>query len=186
MNIVGLMLKAVRGTVAEGVQQMLEGAGLDSEAPKTDPAKAAPPEPAARPPVPIVEIFDAVFPQPPASPPPATDASPPPATDALPAPATPTDSSEPAEPAVQGTASDAEPKRPRAEPATETPEGPGADAVLALLLARGGSLRGFEIAEGTGIAPWWRLKDVLQGLVRDGRVTQTEEGLFSLRQGQDE
>jgi hypothetical protein len=57
--------------------------------------------------------------------------------------------------------------------------------VVEAMKRRGGPMRGFDIAEATGIAPWWRLKDVLHRLMRLGEVVQTEEGLFQLRKDGD-
>jgi hypothetical protein len=198
VNILELMLKAVRGTVSEGVNQVLEGIGL-GEAPPGEPPPAEPRPPAAEAPSteppgsepakkPAVEVVDAVFPA-------ASDVSAPaepaaPAAEPMPA------ATEPPAAVVPPEAGETRIPPPEAaeEAPQPVPETVAADAapsqsdmslVLDLLRSRGGRLRGFEIAEATGIAPWWRLKDVLHRLVRDGFVEQTEDGLFSLRQDRD-
>jgi hypothetical protein len=181
MNILGLMLKAVRGTVAEGVDHVLEGMGLsepsgpEASAPTTEQAARSTPAEgdAVAPARSGTEVVDAVFTGEdaagPATEPSSTE---PPPTSAEPG-SVPEPGSEAAGPADLEAAA--------GEPAQDAE----ANAVLELLRSRSGALRGFEIAEATGIAPWWRLKDVLQRLIRDGQVHQTEDGLFSVRQGPD-
>lgn len=199
MNILGLMLKAVRGTVEDQVQRALEGFGQSEPAPEPAAEARKPGGPEARPPaeepVPSFEVVDALFPGG-AREPEAAAAS----AEARPAP--PLQSTEQAPKATGGSAAAPPEQAPQQAVSPEArPREPGATepsaaeakaqaeqdarAVLSLLERRGTPLKGYGIAEETGIAPWWRLKDVLQRLTREGKVEQTEDGLFVLRTDRD-
>ena len=205
MNVLELMIRAVKGTVEEGVTQVLGGLGLVQETEQAPPATKPPapsPQPkastASEPKVTSFEVVDAVFP------------------------GQSTDQDRPFSSASASKTSASAAETPREEPEAGTPKSSGTGAakesadgstakasssersaessgatggepsgastvesdrvvVREVFERRSGPLRGFEIAEETGISPWWRLKDVLKQLVDDGTLELTEDGQYSLR-----